>query len=117
MAVPHPATQIVARAPLTPATSRFVPTQVATPVQQRVVHSNNFVTDANGNILRTATPSLFHSNNVQVTHDGDVLHTATPSVVRAVATPIAAPVVAPAISQGVSSGYFTFPGAGIAFEF
>ena len=89
--MPHPASQIVARAPLTPATSRFVPTQVAD-----VVHSNDVVS-----------------------HDGSILHTATPSIVRSVATPISAPVAAPAITQGVpvSSGFFTFPGAGIAFQF
>jgi hypothetical protein len=96
VAVPHPATQILARAPLTPATSRFVPTQVA---------------------------DVINSNNV-VSHDGNIIHAAAPSIVRAVATPfaaatpVAAPIAAPAITHGVpSTGFFTFPGAGIAFNF
>jgi len=80
--LPHfvavPQQTFVARAPLTPATSRFVPTRFGAPV---------------------ASPAL------------------APTVFRAAPSPITAPVAVPAVAQGVSSGFFSFPGAGIAFQF
>ena len=84
-----PQHHFVARAPLTPATSRFVPAALP-----------NVVT---------------HAGHVAVPEAGHLVHAAAaPAVVRAaVATPVAAPVSLAA----VSSGYFTFPGAGIAFQF
>ena len=89
--LPHfvavPQQTFVARAPLTPATSRFVPTRLSS-----VVH-----TDDAHHVLHAAAPA--------------------PAIVRAVATPVAAPIATPVVTPGVSSGFFTFPGAGIAFQF
>merc|ERR1712086_161116 len=92
-AVPHQT--FVARAPLTPATSRFVPTRFG-----NVVHGHTGVQ----HIFRN---NFAHNN---VFHAGQVAAPAfAPTVFRTAPSPIAAPVAVPAVAQGVSSGYFSFP--------
>ena len=93
-----PSTQIVARAPFTPATQRFV----AAPAQ---AHSHSVVShDAVHHVVPTATTQFVRANPVlapatQVVRTNPVLAQANP-------------ILTPA-----STGFFTFPGAGIAFQF
>jgi len=107
--LPHfvavPQQTFVARAPLTPATSRFVPTRFG-----NVVHGHTGVQ----HIFRN--PNFAHNN---VFHAGAPVASPAlaPTVFRAAPSPITAPVAVPAVAQGVSSGFFSFPGAGIAFQF
>jgi len=115
--LPHfvavPQQTFVARAPLTPATSRFVPTRFGnvnafghTGVQH--IFRNNF-----------AHNNVFHAGHAAAPALAPTVFRAAPAttVFRAAPSPIAAPVAVPALAQGVSSGYFSFPGAGLAFQF
>ena len=110
VAVPQHQQTFVARAPLTPATSRFVPTRFGNVVLHghtgavaQHIFRNNF---AHHNVFPVGAPAVFRAAPSPI---------AAP--IRAAPRPIAAPVAVPAVAQGVSSGYFSFPGAGIAFEF
>ena len=97
-----PTQTVVARAPLTPATARFV----ATPA---IHHSHGVVSHTDAFGTRTVAAPV-HS----VAHHA----VAAPAVVapaRAVATP--AVVNNFALADVASTGFFTFPGAGIAFNF
>ena len=107
--LPHfvavPQQTFVARAPLTPATSRFVPTRFGnvnafghTGVQH--IFRNNF---AHNNVFHAGVPAVSPAG--------------APTFFRTAPSPIAAPIAVPAVTQGVSNGYFSFPGAGIAFQF
>ena len=108
-----PTQTVVARAPLTPATARFV----ATPA---IHHSH-------GVVAHTDTPVAFGTRTVAapvhtVAHTvAAPVHTVAHTVAapaRAVATPVATPVVNNfALADVASTGFFTFPGAGIAFNF
>ena len=117
--LPHfvavPQQTFVARAPLTPATSRFVPTRFGNVVHGHTgiqhIFRNNF---AHNNVFPVGAPAVSPAIAPTVFRaaPGPI---AAP--IRAVPSPIAAPVAVPAVAQGVSSGYFSFPGAGIAFQF
>ena len=96
-----PTQTVVARAPLTPATARFVATPAIGHSHAVVSHSDTPVTLATRTV---AAPIHAVSHTV-----------AAPA--RAVATPLATPVNTFALADTASTGFFTFPGAGIAFNF